>query len=155
EPPADRTLAEGVSLTLTSEARRRLAGRAPEAILSLVEPGDYFALLAYVGPDPELAAEFRLLRDAVRDRTHAATMFRYRPPSLHSTGQLHKGGPTSGVFVLVSAAPRTDLPIPGEPFSFGTLEAAQALGEFMSLDATGRRALHVHLPTPDPRLLHI
>ena len=65
--------------------------------------------------------------------TRAATMFGYGPRYLHSTGQLHKGGPNSGVFVLISATPTEDLPIPGEPFSFGTLEHAQALGDFASL----------------------
>ena len=80
-------------------------------------------------------------------------MFGYGPRYLHSTGQLHKGGPNTGVFVLISAAPDDDVPIPGESFSFGTLEFAQALGDFASLDATGRRALHVHLPRPDARLI--
>ena len=77
----------------------------------------------------------------------------YGPRYLHSTGQLHKGGPNTGVFVLVSATPRVDLPIPGEPFSFGVLERAQALGDFTSLDATGRRAIHVQLPAPRPDLV--
>ena len=80
-------------------------------------------------------------------------MFGYGPRYLHSTGQLHKGGPNSGVFLLVSATPVDDVPIPSESFSFGTLEHAQALGDFASLDATGRRALHVHLPAPDPAIL--
>ena len=57
------------------------------------------------------------------------------------------------MFVLISATPREDLPIPGQPFSFGTLELAQALGDFASLDAAGRRALHVHLPSPDRALI--
>ena len=56
-------------------------------------------------------------------------------------------------FVLISATPRPDLPIPGEVFSFGTLELAQALGDFASLDAATRRALHVQMPAPDRRLL--
>ena len=73
-------------------------------------------------------------------------MFGYGPRYLHSTGQLHKGGPNTGVFVLVTATPREDCRFPAQPFSFGTLELAQALGDFASLDATGRRALHVHLP---------
>ena len=90
-----------------------------------------------------------MFRRAVRDRTRAATMFGYGPRYLHSTGQLHKGGPNTGVFVLLSATPRTDVSIPGESFSFGTLESAQALGDFASLDATGRRAVHIHLPSPD------
>ena len=61
--------------------------------------------------------------------------------------------PNSGVFVLVSSVPHVDFPIPGEGFSFGTLELAQAVGDFQSLDATGRRALHIHLPDPTPDLL--
>jgi hypothetical protein len=153
-PPPDRTTAEGVALKLTAEARTALAGHSPEAILTLVRPGDYFSLLAYVGPGEELAAELRALRIAVRDRTRAATMFGYGPRYLHSTGQLHKGGPNTGVFVLISAEPRDDVAIPGQPFTFGTLELAQALGDFSSLDATGRRALHVHLPAPDRAMVH-
>jgi hypothetical protein len=54
---------------------------------------------------------------------------------------------------LITATPREDVAIPGEAFSFGTLELAQALGDFASLDATGRRAIHVHLPSPDPALI--
>jgi hypothetical protein len=152
-PSADATLENGVTLTLSAPARTQLAGRSAEAILTLLRAGDYFALLTYVGPDPELAAEFRALRVAVRDRTRAATMFGYGPRYLHSTGQLHKGGPNTGVFVLVTAQPRMDVPIPDQPFTFGTLELAQALGDFASLDTAGRRALHVHLPAPDARLV--
>jgi glucose-6-phosphate isomerase len=151
--PPDGTLDNGVTLTLSSEARIELNGQSPEALLRLIRPGDYFAELAYVGPDPELAAAVHDLRVEVRNRTHAATMIGYGPRYLHSTGQLHKGGPNTGVFVLITATPVVDLPIPGEPFSFGTLELAQALGDFASLDATGRRALHVHLPAPDRALL--
>jgi len=88
-------------------------------------------------------------RRAVRDRTHAATMFGYGPRYLHSTGQLHKGGPNTGVFVILTATPRQDVAIPGQMFSFGTLELAQALGDFASLDAAHRRAIHIHLPAPD------
>jgi glucose-6-phosphate isomerase len=145
----DRTTAAGVALTLTADARTALAGGSPEAILTLLRRGDYFSLLAYLGPDEEIFAELRALRVAVRDRTGAATMFGYGPRYLHSTGQLHKGGPNTGVFVLISAQPRVDMAIPGEPFTFGTLELAQALGDFASLDAARRRALHVHLPAPD------
>ncbi len=75
----------------------------------------------------------------------------YGPRYLHSTGQLHKGGPNTGVFVLITATPAQDVAIPGQPFTFGTLEHAQALGDFASLDAAGRRALHVHLPAADRR----
>lgn len=145
----DRTLDQGVTLTLTGAARSALGGRSPEAFLTLIGEGDYFALLAFLAPDGEMANELQALRVAVRDRTRAATMAGYGPRYLHSTGQLYKGGPNTGVFLMITATPRPDLPIPGESFSFGTLELAQALGDFASLDQTGRRALHVHLPSPD------
>jgi glucose-6-phosphate isomerase len=152
--PPDRTLPNGVELTLSAAAKKTLAPNDSDALLTLLHQGDYFALLAYVSTmDPALADELRTLRQAVRDRTRVATMFGYGPRYLHSTGQLHKGGPNSGVFLLITATPREDVPIPGEPFSFGTLELAQAVGDFKSLDAAGRRALHAHLPAPDRALL--
>lgn len=80
-------------------------------------------------------------------------MLGYGPRYLHSTGQLHKGGANSGVFIVITAAAAQDLPIPGEPFSFGILEMAQAAGDFQSLDRAGRRAVHLHLPSRDPALL--
>ena len=143
----------GIKLSLSAAARTALDGRPPEAFLSLLRERDYFGLLAYLSLDPKLAAQLHALRVAVRDRTRAATMFGYGPRYLHSTGQLHKGGPNTGVFLLISATPREDLPIPGKTFSFGTLELAQALGDFASLDTAGRRALHVHLPAPEPALV--
>jgi hypothetical protein len=149
----DRFTGDNVALTLSSAARTLLDGRPPEAFLTLLHERDYFGLLAYLGPDPELAARLHALRVEVRDRTRAATMFGYGPRYLHSTGQLHKGGPNTGVFLLITATPRQDLPIPGKAFSFGTLELAQGIGDFASLDTTGRRALHIHLPAPEPRLL--
>ena len=144
---------DGIALTLTSAARTALPNAGGDALLRLLHQGDYFALLAYLGPDRELAEELQTLRRAVRDRARVATMFGYGPRYLHSTGQLHKGGPNSGVFVLISATPREDVPIPAEPFSFGTLELAQAIGDFASLQAAGRRALHAHLPAPDRALV--
>lgn len=151
-PPPDRT-ENGVALTLTPAARHLLGGQRPESLLCLVQPGDYVTLLAYLAPDPTVDEEAARFRAAVRDRTRAATMFGYGPRYLHSTGQLHKGGPATGVFVLVSADGMADLPVPGQQFTFATLELAQALGDFASLASVGRRAVHLHLPSPDPLLL--
>jgi glucose-6-phosphate isomerase len=152
----DQTTATGATLTLTAAARRALAPahRGPDAILTALNPGDYLSLLAYLGPDAELDEALRRFRMSVRNLTRAATMSGYGPRYLHSTGQLHKGGPDTGVFVLVTAQPTADITIPGKPFSFATLELAQALGDFASLDETGRRAVHVHLPAPNARLLN-
>jgi glucose-6-phosphate isomerase len=153
-PAPSATLPGGISLTLSSAAR---AGLVPDdeapAFLDVIRPLDYFGLLAYLGPAADLAAILDGFRSAVSARTGVATMSAYGPRYLHSTGQLHKGGANNGVFLLVSASPADDVQIPSQPFSFGTLEQAQALGDFASLDATGRRALHVHLPSPDPELL--
>jgi glucose-6-phosphate isomerase len=151
--PPDEVLAGGVTLTLSAAARHGL-GAYPRRLLTLLSDRDYFALLAFLGPDPVMAQALQALRSAVSERTNAPTMFGYGPRYLHSTGQLHKGGPDAGVFLIVSSSPRQDLPIPGESFSFGTLELAQALGDFASLNAAGRRALHVHLPAPEPDLIH-
>jgi glucose-6-phosphate isomerase len=144
----------GGRLTLSGAARDRLGGAEAQAFLRVLRPADYLGLLAYLPPDAEpFGAVLRELRATVAVERGCATMFGYGPRYLHSTGQLHKGGANNGVFVIVTAEPSEDLPIPGEPFSFGVLEMAQAVGDFQSLDRAGRRALHVHLPTRDPALL--
>lgn len=138
----------GMRLTLSAAAQERLD--ASDRFLTLLTPGDYFALLPFVAPHASAFADAcERLRASVARRTGCATMFGYGPRYLHSTGQLHKGGPPSGVFIVVTAAPAEDLSIPGEPFSFGVLEQAQALGDFASLEKTGRRALLVQLPGTD------
>jgi len=150
---ADRTRPDGTTFTLSEVARKRLADGNPDGILTLVGAHDYVAVLAFLGPDPGLATAMHSFRMAVRDGLGAATMFGYGPRYLHSTGQLHKGGSDNGVFIVITAAPAVDLPIPSEPFSFGTLEQAQGRGDFASLDSTRRRAVHIHLPRPDAGLL--
>jgi hypothetical protein len=85
------------------------------------------------------------MRAAVRDATRAATTLGYGPRFLHSTGQLHKGGPPAGVFLQVTAEDAADIEIPGRPFTFGQLKRAQAIGDFESLLGHGRPALRVHL----------
>jgi glucose-6-phosphate isomerase len=152
-PAVDRSIDGRIDLTLSAAAARQLKSRTACSIPKLVHEGDYVALLAYLGPDPELARELASVRQAAGHRSGAATMLGYGPRYLHSTGQLHKGGPNTGVFVLITATPQQDVPIPGQPFSFGTLEMAQALGDFASLDAAGRRAIYAHLHSPDPALL--
>ncbi|MGE4055976.1 MAG: transaldolase, partial [Vicinamibacterales bacterium] len=74
-----------------------------------------------------------------------ATTVGYGPQYLHSTGQLHKGGANSGLFLLLTTDPGEDLPIPGEPYGFGTLQRAQALGDYRALVEKGRRVLRVDL----------
>jgi hypothetical protein len=119
---------------------------AVQHLLTLLRAGrDYFAILAYLPPDPAVAEALQRIRQRVRDTTGVATTLGFGPRFLHSTGQLHKGGPDSGVFLQVTADPAKDLPIPGWEETFGTLIAAQALGDLASLQRRGRRALRLHL----------
>ncbi len=128
-----------LSVNATDFARRL------EAHLKLVRRGDYMAVTAYVERTPERETLLRAIRTMLRDRFAVATTVGYGPRFLHSTGQLHKGGAPNGLFIQLLAEPAEDLPIPGEKFTFGVLEAAQALGDYESLASRGRRALRVSL----------
>jgi transaldolase/glucose-6-phosphate isomerase len=119
-----------------------------KAFLSQARAGDYVALNAYLPRDQQMATYLRRLRLAIRKLTGCATTVGFGPRFLHSTGQLHKGGPGSGLYLQITADPVKDMPIPEESLSFGILERAQSLGDLEALQARGRRALRVHLPTP-------
>jgi hypothetical protein len=129
------------------------AGDAPDealgdvdALLQQVKPGDYVAIQAYLAPSPATHDALQRARIAIRDRTRVATTLGFGPRFLHSTGQLHKGGPNTGVFVQVVDDPRaSDASIPGKPFTFGEVIRAQALGDLRSLRAHGRRAVRTTL----------
>ena len=116
------------------------------AHMQRLRPGDYFAILAYLPQDEVNQRALQALRLRVRDRGVATTLG-FGPRFLHSTGQLHKGGPGTGVFLQItaSAAAAQDLPIPERPYGFGLLESFQAAGDFSVLQERRRRALRVHL----------
>ena len=99
----------------------------------------------YAEPPPAHEAVIQAIRAHLRDATRCATTTGYGPRFLHSTGQLHKGGPDTGVFLQITAPDNCDVLIPGEPYSFSVLKQAQALGDFRSLSTRGRRAIRVDL----------
>ena len=111
--------------------------------LAAVQPGDYVAIHAYLPRNAEVDANLQAVRRALRDRYRVATTVGYGPRFLHSTGQLHKGGPNTGVFIQVLDDEAADITIPGKPFTFGTLQRAQALGDLQSLLARDRRVTRV------------
>jgi RpiB/LacA/LacB family sugar-phosphate isomerase len=115
------------------------------AMLAESRAGDYVALLAYLTPTEAVTAALQTLRTLVRDRTRLATTVGYGPRYLHSTGQLHKGGPPTPIAVILTQKDAADVPIPGAPYSFGTLKMAQALGDLATLRAAQRRALWLPL----------
>jgi transaldolase/glucose-6-phosphate isomerase len=125
-----QALAGVLEVAPTPPARELLAG---------LREGDYLAILAYLPRLPETSDELRHVRIALRDRYRVATTAGFGPRYLHSTGQLHKGGPNSGVFLVVLEDDGGDTPIPGRDYTFARLLRAQALGDVASLQAHGRR----------------
>ena len=116
-----------------------------KAFFGLAHSPDYLALLAYFESSAGRDRKLNSIRMKCRERARIATTLGYGPRYLHSTGQLHKGGPDRGVFVLLTADARKELPIPGAAYGFSVLQRAQALGDFRSLDGKGRRVIRIHL----------
>ena len=115
------------------------------AHITRLQSGDYFAMNVYEERTDAVHAIFDRIRTKIRETKQVATTVGYGPRFLHSTGQLHKGGPNSGVFIQVTCDDAEDLAIPDEPYSFGVLKAAQALGDLQSLTAKGRRVIRIHV----------
>jgi len=130
-------LAKGGALSAAS------SGAELEKFLAAIKPGDYLAIMAYLPPTPASDARLSRIRIRLRDRLRVATTLGYGPRFLHSTGQLHKGGPPKGHFLQITERSKDDLPIPGEAFTFGRLEAAQAEGDLLALRSRGRPAIRI------------
>ncbi|HSE97613.1 MAG TPA: transaldolase, partial [Blastocatellia bacterium] len=113
--------------------------------LSRAGEGDFIAICQYIRETPEHEELIQAIRSHLRDSTRTATTTGYGPRFLHSTGQLHKGGAASGVFLQITAEDAEDVTIPNEPYTFGVLKQAQALGDFQSLESRNRRAVRIHL----------
>jgi len=117
----------------------------PDVLFAQAEPGDYVCLQAFVHETADAdAALFDLARRA-REETGCVVTTGYGPRYLHSTGQLHKGGPPTGLFLQIVDDTGEELPIPGQPFGFGRLIRAQAAGDYASLKERGRRVARVRL----------
>ena len=124
------------------------AESAIKGFLSTARPGDYVAINAYLPRSREMIEALTSIRTLIREQTRCATTLGFGPRFQHSTGQLHKGGPNIGLFIQIVADPVQDVKIPTQGMTFGTLERAQALGDFEALIAHGRRVLRIHLPEP-------
>lgn len=113
-------------------------------LVSRIQPGAYVSILSYTTPSSSFETAIKQLRRTLVSHYHITTTFGYGPRYLHSTGQLHKGGPHTGVFLELLDRMTPDLAIPGKPFSFGTLAKAQAAGDLQSLRAHDRHAILLH-----------
>ena len=120
----------------------------PAALVNLLDQsaaGDYLAVMAYLHDSPGTADAIQELRRSIMKRYGIATTAGYGPRFLHSTGQLHKGGPNSGIYLQLTQRHSADVPIPDWPFSFGVLADAQALGDIQALRGLGRRTVSLRL----------
>jgi glucose-6-phosphate isomerase len=113
--------------------------------LATIKSGDYIAFLNFIEETTAVDSIFQDLRTYLRDSTHCAVTTGYGPRFLHSTGQLHKGGPDTGVFFQIIANDQVDFAIPGESYTFSILKQAQAMGDFRALVKRGRRVIGIDL----------
>jgi transaldolase / glucose-6-phosphate isomerase len=113
--------------------------------LGSARPGDYIGIDAYIPPSAATTATLQQLRLALRDRTKLATMLGYGPRFLHSTGQLHKGGPNTGLFLQIIDDPDLNLAVPQTNYTFDQVIRAQALGDLIALQQRGRRVIRVQI----------
>jgi hypothetical protein len=116
-----------------------------EELLDSTEPGDYFAIMAYLKRDEVVDDSIARIRASVAAEKGVATTFGYGPRFLHSTGQLHKGGPNTGVFLQITSEGGADVDVPDRPFDFATLKDAQAAGDLAVLQQRDRRVMRVDL----------
>jgi len=113
--------------------------------LAQARPGDYVAIMAYLTEDSAIEKVLQAIRLQLRDRLRLATTLGYGPRFLHSTGQFHKGGPNTGLFLQLTSDDAGDLPVPGQPYTFGIFKRAEALGDLEALHRHQRRAIRIHL----------
>jgi len=145
-----QTEARNVSIIAEGEQASHVRGAislqaAFEAFAQQARPGDYLALLAYLPETARVDDTLQQIRARLRDTLKIATTLGYGPRFQHSTGQYHKGGPNTGLFIQLVAPDTTVALIPGAAYTFGTLKQAQALGDWQTLLARGRRAIRVEL----------
>ena len=120
-------------------------GAVLQRFVSLRRPGEYLSILAYLERTAATEAAFALMRRAVRNGLRIPALQGYGPRYLHSIGQLYKGGPRTGMFLIVTTEDERDLPVPGSPYTFGRIKSAQALGDLASLASRDKPALRLHL----------
>jgi transaldolase/glucose-6-phosphate isomerase len=116
-----------------------------DELFAQAQPGDYVCIQAFVNPNESNEEKVLALAEWAREATGCVVTHGFGPRYLHSTGQLHKGGPATGLFLQVVDETGDELPIPGQPFGFGRLIRAQAAGDFASLQERGRRVARIRL----------
>jgi transaldolase / glucose-6-phosphate isomerase len=143
-PAEQADLTEG-PLSLYAQEPRSTAADTLAAFMQQAQAGDYVAIMAYLTEEPDVEHMLQRLRLDLRDRMQLATTVGYGPRFLHSTGQFHKGGPNTGLFLQLTVDDEDEVPIPDRPYSFASLKKAQALGDLEALRKHERRVMRIHL----------
>ena len=144
EPASAGTTGDVVTVPIDDRAALTSA---VAAWIGSARPGDYVSIQAYLAPTEATSDVLDVIRRGLLERLNVATTFGYGPKFLHSTGQLHKGGPNTGLFLQLVDTPKRDLPVPTTDYTFGELIRAQAVGDYRALRQKGRRVLRVDLGT--------
>lgn len=118
-----------------------------------LEHAQFIAINAFLPRNDGNEELLQAFRRRLAQKFHLPTTLGFGPRFLHSTGQFHKGGPNTGVFILLTAQRNTDIPIPGQGVSFGVFQRAQAIGDLHALQAKNRKVLWIDLSEPDVRIL--
>jgi len=121
------------------------AAKALRQLFGQAEPGDYVAIMAYLPRTAHTEQILEAIRGQIRDALRVPATLGYGPRFLHSTGQLHKGGPNTGLLIQLVAEDGLAVPISGKEYDFATLKDAQAIGDFAVLQQRGRRVLRIEL----------
>jgi transaldolase/glucose-6-phosphate isomerase len=150
--PPEEPLLEESGLTIFASEKERKDFKGAKTLakclathFGMLRSGDYCALLAYVERNDAHRDALQAIRVLIRDRKRVATCLGFGPRFLHSTGQVYKGGPNTGVFLQITCDDPADLPVPDQKYTFGVVKAAQARGDFAVLAERGRRVLRIHL----------
>jgi Phosphoglucose isomerase len=149
-----RLVESGIELYAEGAARAAIStlqlSAALRTFFSERRPDDYVAILAYVARDAANSSELNSLRATLAERLSLPVLLSYGPRYLHSIGQLYKGGPDSGIFLMITSDKPEDPPIPGAKYTFGQLQMAQALGDMQAVARVGKPLLRLHLKEGAP-----
>ena len=115
------------------------------AFLEKARSNDYVSFNAFIHPSETACKCLHEARSIIQQRFKVATTLGFGPRYLHSTGQIHKGGPDTGLFIVITTDESEDIQVPGESYTFGVLKQAQSIGDFQALKNKGRRVIRVHL----------
>ena len=138
-------VAEEEGILVYDPVESESATAALDALFGHLHRDRYVAIQAFLPRLPAIERALRDIRKEIRDARRFATTLGFGPRYLHSTGQLHKGGPDTGLYLQITAEHPNDAPVPGQPFTFGVLQAAQAAGDFEALAGRGRKIVRLHL----------